>query len=46
MSEEILKLENVTKWYESAPERKILDGLTLAVNAGERFAIDRRGRRG
>ena len=39
MSEEILKLENVTKWYESAPERKILDGLTLAVNAGERFAI-------
>ena len=39
MSEEILKLENVTKWYESAPERKILDGLDLTVNAGERFAI-------
>ncbi len=39
MSGEILRLENVTKWYESAPERKILEGLNLSVSAGERFAI-------
>ena len=39
MSEEILKLEKVTKWYESASERKILDGLDLTVSAGERSAI-------
>lgn len=39
MSEEILKLEKVTKWYESAAERKILDGLNLTVTAGERSAI-------
>ncbi|MEM7600609.1 MAG: ABC transporter ATP-binding protein [Verrucomicrobiota bacterium] len=39
MSESILALENVTKWYESAPDRRILDGLNLEVSAGERFAI-------
>lgn len=39
MSEEILKLEKVTKWYESDAERKILDGLNLTVTAGERSAI-------
>tara|TARA_R110002096_G_scaffold22070_15_gene71268 strand:+ start:520 stop:1206 length:687 start_codon:yes stop_codon:yes gene_type:complete len=39
MSEEILKLENVTKWYESAPDRKILEGLDLSVSASDRFAI-------
>jgi ABC-type lipoprotein export system ATPase subunit len=39
MSSSILQLENVTKWYESAPERRILDGLDLVVGAGERFAI-------
>ncbi|MBP6602370.1 MAG: ABC transporter ATP-binding protein [Verrucomicrobiales bacterium] len=40
---EILKssveLRGVTKWYESDPERRILDGLDLVVNGGERFAI-------
>lgn len=35
----ILELRGVTKWYESAPERRILDGLDLVVGAGERFAI-------
>jgi len=35
----ILELRGVTKWYESAPERRILDGLDLVVSAGERFAI-------
>lgn len=35
----ILELRDVTKWYESAPERRILDGLNLAVGSGERFAI-------
>ncbi len=39
MSSSILQLEHVTKWYESAPERRILDGLDLVVSAGERFAI-------
>ncbi len=35
----ILELSEVTKWYESAPERRILDSLNLRVVAGERFAI-------
>lgn len=39
MPSSILQLENVSKWYESAPERRILDGLDLVVDAGERFAI-------
>lgn len=39
LSNSILELRGVTKWYESAPERRILDGLDLVVNAGERFAI-------
>jgi ABC-type lipoprotein export system ATPase subunit len=39
MSSPILQLEHVTKWYDSAPDRRILDGLDLVVNAGERFAI-------
>jgi ABC-type lipoprotein export system ATPase subunit len=39
LSNSILELRGVTKWYESAPERRILDGLDLVVGAGERFAI-------
>lgn len=39
MAESILELRSVSKWYESASERKILDGLDLRVNAGDRFAI-------
>lgn len=39
MTEAILALENVTKWYDSSPERRILDGMNLEVSAGERFAI-------
>lgn len=39
MSDPILELEQVSKWYGSAPDRKILDGLDLSVSAGERFAI-------
>lgn len=39
MSEEILQLKQVTKWYESDPERKILEGLDLRVCEKERFAI-------
>lgn len=34
-----VELRGVTKWYESAPERRILEGLDLVVRAGERFAI-------
>ncbi len=39
MSDSILELKNISKWYESNPERKILDGLDLEVNTGERFSI-------
>ncbi|MCH1410311.1 MAG: ABC transporter ATP-binding protein [Verrucomicrobiales bacterium] len=39
MSEKILELKQVSKWYESADDRKILDGLDLSVSEGERFAI-------
>jgi len=39
MSEPILELKSVTKWYESDAGRKILDGLDLTINAGDRFAI-------
>lgn len=39
MAESILELKSVTKWYESAAERKILDGLDLTVNTGDRFSI-------
>lgn len=39
MSDSILQLSKVSKWYGSAAERKILDGLDLSVSAGERFAI-------
>src|SRR5690606_24091404 len=39
-----VELRGVSKWYESgdeggAPARRILDGLDLVVEAGERFAI-------
>ena len=34
-----VELKGVTKWYASAPERRILEGLDLVVSAGERFAI-------
>ncbi len=39
LSNSILELRGVTKWYDSAPERRILEGLDLVVNKGERFAI-------
>ncbi len=39
MSEEILQLNQVTKWYESDSSRKILEGLDLRVCEKERFAI-------
>ncbi|MDF1849293.1 MAG: ABC transporter ATP-binding protein [Verrucomicrobiales bacterium] len=39
MSEEILQLKQVTKWYESDPSRKILEGLDLTVTESDRFAI-------
>lgn len=39
MSEEILQLKQITKWYESDPSRKILEGLDLTVSESDRFAI-------
>lgn len=35
----ILELCDVAKWYGSGSDRRILDGLNLAVEPGERFAI-------
>ena len=39
MSDPILELKNIVKWYESSPERRILDGLDVTISAGDRFAI-------
>lgn len=39
MSESILELKQVTKWYESSPERRILDQLDFNVARGDSFAI-------
>lgn len=39
MSQEILRLHQVSKWYESAPERRILDRMDLSITEGERFSI-------
>lgn len=39
MSNEILTLDGVSKWYPSNPDRKILDGLDLTIEPGKRFAI-------
>jgi len=39
MSDPIVQLKSVSKWYASDPERRVLDGIDLAVSAGERFAI-------
>ena len=39
MSETILELKQVGKWYESDPDRRILDGLDLVVDESRRFAI-------
>jgi len=39
MSETILELEKVTKWYPSDPDRRIFDEADFAVSAGDRLAI-------
>ena len=39
MSQPLLELSQVSKWYESDAERIILDELDLAVEPGRRFAI-------
>lgn len=39
MSDTILQLNGVSKWYESAEGRKILNELDLSVSAGQRFSI-------
>lgn len=35
----IVELASVSKWYESDPDRRVLDSLDLTVEEGERFAI-------
>ena len=39
MSQPIVELKNVSKWYESDPDRRVLDQVDLAVMPGDRFAI-------
>ena len=39
MSQTIVELKAVSKWYESDPDRRVLDGLSLSVSERERFAI-------
>lgn len=39
MSAPIVELESVSKWYESDPDRRVLDDINLRVNEGDRFAI-------
>lgn len=39
MSAPIVSLQSVSKWYESDPDRRVLDGLDLTVTEGERFAV-------
>jgi lipoprotein-releasing system ATP-binding protein len=39
MSEPIVQLTGVSKWYPSDPGRRVLDGIDLSVAPGERFAI-------
>ncbi|NNE90323.1 MAG: ABC transporter ATP-binding protein [Verrucomicrobiales bacterium] len=36
---DIVELKSVSKWYESDPDRRVLDGIDLSVSEGERFAI-------
>lgn len=39
MSDTIVQLNAVSKWYASDPDRRVLDGIDLRVGEGERFAI-------
>ncbi len=39
MSDPIVELQSVSKWYESDPDRKVLDQLDLTVAQGDRFSI-------
>ncbi len=39
MSEVIVELKGVSKWYPGAEDRKVLQGIDLAVHSGERFSV-------
>lgn len=39
MSTSLVELKEISKWYESDPDRRVLDGLSLNVSAGDRFAV-------
>ena len=39
MSDPIVQLKAVSKWYPSDPDRRVLDGIDLSISPGERFAI-------
>ncbi len=39
MSETVVELKGVSKWYPGAEDRKVLEGIDLEVCAGQRFAV-------
>ncbi|MCB1063406.1 MAG: ABC transporter ATP-binding protein [Verrucomicrobiae bacterium] len=39
MSDPIVQLNQISKWYESDPDRRVLDHLDLSIQPGDRFAI-------
>jgi len=39
MSQPVIELNQVSKWYQSDPSRKVLDRINLKVKKGEQFAI-------
>ncbi len=39
MSQPVIELNQVSKWYQSDPSRKVLDHINLKVKKGEQFAI-------
>jgi lipoprotein-releasing system ATP-binding protein len=39
MSDSIVELKGVSKWYPGAEDRKVLEGIDLEVRSGQRFAV-------
>ena len=39
MSETVVELKGVSKWYPGAEDRKVLEGIDLEVCSGQRFAV-------
>lgn len=39
MSENVVELKGVSKWYPGAEERKVLQGINLEIGRGQRFSV-------